>query len=187
MKIIYFFFFILFLTNVYGFGVSPGSFSIDINNGEEAEKEFFVYNNEDELREYNISGVGFFNFTDFILEVDNNSEKEVKILVKVPYETLEGNYIGRIYVNEINKEEGGVNLDTLLGIKFEFFVKSDYTEKFEDSSFKRRLDFKEINQKDNLEETEYEEIGFEIILFYVLLCLIILMCIYRIYKNRQSV
>ena len=69
MKIIYFFFFILILNNVYGFGVSPGKFNIEINNGEEIEKEFFIYNNENELKKFNISSSGFFNFTDFILEV----------------------------------------------------------------------------------------------------------------------
>ncbi|MEK6937069.1 MAG: hypothetical protein AABW58_03280 [Nanoarchaeota archaeon] len=186
MKITYFFFFLLFLYNVHGFGVSPGVFQVVINNDEELEKEFFIYNNEDELKRYNISGNGFFNFTDFITEVNGNSEKEVKILINVPYETLEGNYLGRIYVNEINKEEGGVNLDTLLGIKFEFFVTSNYTEELEENSFRERLEFKEIN-KEELEFEIEEEFEFEIVLFYSLIILVILLGFYIIYKNRQIV
>ena len=35
-------------------------------------------------------------------EAEEDSEKEVKFLIKVPYETLEGDYSGRIYVKEIN-------------------------------------------------------------------------------------
>ena len=186
MKIIYFFFFILILNNVYGFGVSPGKFNIEINNGEEIEKEFFIYNNENELKKFNISSSGFFNFTDFILEVKENNEKEVKFLVKIPYETLEGNYVGMIYINELNKEEGGVNLDTLLGIKFEFFVNSDYTE-LNENKFEQKLEFKEISQKDKLKTELEEEFGFEIILFYALIVFVILLGVYKIYKNRQSV
>lgn len=187
MKIICFFFFILFLSNVYGFGVSPGSFSVELGNGQEVEKEFFIYNNENELKKYNITGIGFFNFTDFILEIEENSEKEVKFLVTVPYKTLEGNYSGRIYVNELNEEEGGVNLDTLLGIRFEFLIKSNYTG-FEEENFEQKLELKEANNKNELENIALEEeFGIEIILFYVLVVLIILLGIYQIYKNRQIV
>ena len=56
------------------------------------------------MKKFNISSSGFFNFTDFILEVKENNEKEVKFLVKIPYETLEGNYVGMIYINELNKD-----------------------------------------------------------------------------------
>lgn len=186
MKIIYFFFFILFLNNVHGFGVSPGSFSIYINNGDEIEKEFFIYNNAIESRKYNISSKGFFNFTDFILEIEGNSERELKFLINIPYETLEGKYSGRVYINEINEEEGGVNLDTLLGIKFNFNVKSNYTG-FIENNFEQKLELKEI-QESNLEEFELEkEFGFEVVLFYILAGITIILCIYRIYKNIQTV
>ncbi len=187
MKIIYFFFFILFLNNVYGFGVSPGSFFIELENGQEIEKEFFIYNNAEDIRTFNVSSYGFFNFTDFILEIDENSEKEIKFLVRVPYETPEGMYSGRIYVKELNKDEGGVNLDALLGIKFEFLIKSNYTEEFEDNTFEQKLELKEMPENPNNTIGIEEELGFEIILFYILIELIILMCLYRIYKNRQPV
>ncbi len=185
MKIIYFFLFILFLSNAYGFGVSPGIFKIEIKNGEEMEKEFFIYNNEEIVKKFSINGDGFFNFSDFIVEVDGNNEKEIKFKIRIPYETLEGDYAGRIYVNELNMEEGGINLDTLLGIKFEFSVNSDY--ELKENKVEQKIEFKAENKDKVLETKIKEELGLEIIFFYALISLVFLLGIYRVYKNIQSV
>ena len=73
-----------------------------------------------------------------------------------------------------------------MGIKFEFFVNSDYTE-LNENKFEQKLEFKEINQEDKLKTELEEEFGFEIILFYALIVFVILLGVYKIYKNRQSV
>ncbi len=182
MKITYFFFFILFLYNVYAFGISPGSFSIGLENGEETEKSFFIYNDEKDGNEFNISsyGVNFFNFSSFKTKINN--EDEIKFLIRIPKETEEGNYEGRIYVNELNKENGGINLDTLLGIKFKFNIKSNYTKSEE--SFEEEVETQE-NEEDK-ENSFLEDNSFAINLFYFLLILIILLCLYRIISRFLS-
>ena len=184
MKLTYFFFIFLFLYNTYGFGISPGSFDIQLNNGEEIEKSFYIYNNKEETREFNISsyGINFFNFTDFNTKIKGNSEEEIKFLISIPTETEQDNYEGRIYVNELNKESGGINLDTLLGIKFNFNIKSNYTKSEE--SFEGKFETEE-NEEDK-ENRFLEYSGFAINLFYFLLILIIILCIYRMISRLLS-
>ena len=56
-----------------------------------------------------------------------------------------------------------------------------------ESGVEQKLEFKEINQEDKLKTELEEEFGFEIILFYALIVFVILLGVYKIYKNRQSV
>ena len=176
MKIIYFFIFILLINNVYAFGVSPSSFEINLRNNESIEKEFTLINNEFETNEFEISsyGIEFLNFTKFNLKIEPDNHEDVKFLIDVPYETLQGNYEGRIYAKKIKPEEGGVNLGTLLGIKINANVESDFKE----------VHLKEFAASNKVEKTENTNLKFtnpEIIAFYVLIALVLILVIWRFF------
>lgn len=176
MKIIYFFFFILIMPNIFGFGISPSKFEINLNNDDYAEKGFFILNDKETKSLFNVSSYGleYFNFTELIIEVDGNSEREVRFMINVPYETVAGIYDGRIYVKEITERNGGVNLENLLGVKINLIVDSDYSETEINTEQKQIL-------KNNFELEK--KLEFEIILFYLLIMIIFILCLYKIYIN----
>ena len=176
MKIIYFFFIFLFLPNVFGFGISPAKFDINLNNNDYIEKEFFILNDKDSTRKFNVSSYGFeyFNFTELILDIGGNSEKDVIFRINVPYETVSGNYEGRIYIKEILENNGGLNVDNLLGVKINLIVDSDYLEE----SVKINTE-----QKNNEKKSDFgikENLEIEVILFYFLIVIIFVLCFYKI-------
>ncbi len=175
MKIIYFLFFILFINNVYGFGISPTVFDIELNNGETIEKEFFILNDK-EYKLFNVSsyGIDFFNFSNFYLEVDKGTEKEVKFLIKAPYDIISGNYEGRIYVKEIKNTEGGLSLEPLLGIKVNINVISNFSEDNERTNIYLKDDDQQIKDYLNYDSQIIDEATNkpEIFLFYSLIGLI---------------
>ena len=178
---IYFLFIFLLMSNVYAFGVSPTNFNIELVNGETIEKEFFILNNNFETKLYNISNYNleFFNFTSFIIEVDSNSEKEVKFQLNVPQEIVSNNFDGRIYVKEINTLEGGVNLDTLLGIKVNLDIKSDYI------LIEERLNFKQENNFVPRTKFEIIKTNKPETLFYVLIGVVILLCLIKAFNLNK--
>ena len=176
MKIIYFLFFLLFLPNVFGFGISLSKFDINLNNNDYIEMKFFILNDEENNRAFNISSYGFeyFNFTELILDIEGNSEKEFIFRINVPYETVSGNYEGRIYIKEILENNGGVNVDNLLGVKINLIIDSDYSEK----NVKINTE-----QKNNEEKADFEikeNLGLEVILFYLLIAIVLVLCFYKI-------
>ncbi|MBI2672030.1 hypothetical protein HYX16_03800 [Candidatus Woesearchaeota archaeon] len=191
MKLIYFLFFIFLISNVYGFGVSPSEFNINLENGQELERQFFIFN-DNQIKLFNISSyeISFFNFSSFIVEIDENNQKEIKFLINVPFETENGSYSGRIYVKEDRISEGGINIDTLLGIKVNINVKSNYSLDNDEGNLKEDLLLK---QEDNDEITFSEEINKEdlnylvyfkdnpeLILFCGLIILVLMLCLCRI-------
>ena len=185
MKIIYFLIFILFINNVYAFGISPVNFDLNIKNGFQTEQEFFVVNNENTNKVINIStDFEFVNFSNIILETEPNSEKNIKFLFQVPYETTEGEYEGRIYLKEIKDDEGGISLDTSLGIKITLNVESNYADTLNEKKeyVYSEQEFKEI-PKEELNLLEYLKTNLEIVIFYSLIGLISLIALIRIFKN----
>jgi len=188
VKLIYFLFFIFLISNVYGFGVSPSEFNINIENGKEVEREFFIFN-DNQVKFFNISsyGISFFNFSSFIVEIGENGKEEIRFLINVPFETENGSYDGRIYVKENRINEGGVNIDTLLGIKVNINVKSNYSldnNIKEDLLLKQEYNdeitfFEEINKED-LNFLVYFKDNPELTLFYGLIILVLMLCLCRI-------
>jgi hypothetical protein len=159
VKIVYFFISLFLLNNVYGFGVSPAEFDLNLRNGEVVERSFYVFNNKNENKIFNISSYDaeFLNFSSFLIEANKNSEKEVYFLVDVPAYLKNHSYKGRIYVGEIKDSISGVNLNTLLGIKINLNVLSDYIGV--ESFFKSEEDFKSDEQ--DSENEIYNEIIFD--------------------------
>ena len=177
MKIIYFLFFILLCNNVFAFGVSPSNFEINLHNDESVEKEFTLINDEFETREFEISsyGIELFNFTKFNLKIEPQSQENIKFLISVPYEAIKGEYEGRIYVKKIKPEEGGVNLDALLGIKIKVNVESSFVETLKEINIDKTQVTKENNFLDKLKENP------EILLFYALITFVLLLVIWKIF------
>ena len=124
MKIIYFFIFLFLLNNAYGFGISPAEFNLDLRNGEHAERSFYLFNDNNENKVFNISSYNaeFLNFSSFLVEINKKGEAEVYFLIDVPDYFKNGSYEGRIYIQEIEYFVSGINLNTLLGIKINLNV-----------------------------------------------------------------
>lgn len=184
MKIIYFLIFILISLNAHAFGISPSSFEVRLQNNYGVEKEFTLINDDFETKEFEISsyGIDFINFTKFNLKIGPQSQENVKFLIGVPYETSEGIYEGRIYVNKIKPEEGGVNLDALLGIKVEVEVESNFTGDYFADSIKLNSG-NEILQEDKYDFLDSMTENPEIILFYALTIVLCIICAFFI-ANR---
>ncbi len=106
MKIL---FFILLLSfNVLAIGISPVSFDIEASKGEIIEKEFYLYNTDNEDRSFNIAveGYDWFSFFPSELNLKSNSKEKVKIILEIPDNVSKGIYYGKIYFKEENKRNG---------------------------------------------------------------------------------
>ncbi len=182
MKIIYFLIFILISFNAFAFGVSPSNFEVMLNNNEGIEKEFTLINDDYETKEFEIKsyGIDFINFTEFTFKIAPQSQENIKFSINVPYETNEGIYEGRIYINKIKHEEGGVNLDALLGIKIKVNVISNFTENYFAEGINSENKYLQ-NRNDNFLD-EFTE-NPEIFVFYILIAVILFACIFVICRN----
>jgi len=121
----YFLLFLILISEVFAIGISPGSLDLEADRGEIIQKDYYLYNTQEEDKEFRIFVEGFdwFSFYPNNIKIEPNSKAKIRIILEIPSNISSGIYVGKIYFKE--KIDNALNINPGVIIPYNLSVDGD--------------------------------------------------------------